>query len=275
MQPVRVGFLRRSRLTHRIRQPRRESVPPRLRRPSSILTAHSPKHLAGDDELLDLAGPLVQAEQPGVPAQPLDRYPPQVARPAVDLHRPVGHPADRLAREVLGARGRQAPVCAAVVGGGGFEDQRARPPGRSASRRAFPARAGTRRSGGRTGGGSPPRWPTRRPAAASTRRTARRCGCGRGRGNASPSRIPVPAVPDQPAPLNGSVPPPHPHNQITNLEDCRAKGNGAHLNRSSTVSPPAARSNRPSVSARCLAQTFSAPSASLSSMRPSSSSWAR
>jgi hypothetical protein len=38
-----------------------------------------PKHLLGDDELLDLAGAFVDPEQPDVAVQPFDRNPPDVA----------------------------------------------------------------------------------------------------------------------------------------------------------------------------------------------------
>ena len=61
---------------------------------SRLETAAS--ELAGDDELLDLAGSLVDAEQPCVPVEPLNGHAAHVARPAVDLHGAVGDPADHL-----------------------------------------------------------------------------------------------------------------------------------------------------------------------------------
>src|SRR5262245_40836293 len=59
------------------------------------------QHLTSDDDLLDLAGALVDAEQPGVAEEPLDRGLAQVARAAVHLDRPVRHATDHLAAEVL------------------------------------------------------------------------------------------------------------------------------------------------------------------------------
>jgi hypothetical protein len=62
------------------------------------------QHLARDDQLLDLRGALVDAEQAHVAVEALDRVVRDVAGAAVDLHRAVGDPADHLGGEVLAHR---------------------------------------------------------------------------------------------------------------------------------------------------------------------------
>src|ERR1022692_4294564 len=74
-----------------------------------------PEQFPGDHELLDLAGALVDPEQPDVAVQPFHRDAADISGPAVDLDRAVGDPAHGFAGEVL-RRGRgQPPVGARVV----------------------------------------------------------------------------------------------------------------------------------------------------------------
>src|SRR6266568_1722604 len=63
--------------------------------------------LLGDGELLDLAGALVDAKQPGIAEESLDRDSSHIAGAAVYLQRAIGHPADHLAGIVFRARGAQ------------------------------------------------------------------------------------------------------------------------------------------------------------------------
>src|SRR5664280_3804671 len=82
-------------------------------------------HLPGDDELLDLAGSLVDAKQARVAIEALDGDAPHVACAAVYLYRAIGDAPNRLAGEVLAAGGCHAPVRPAVVGAGTLEHERA------------------------------------------------------------------------------------------------------------------------------------------------------
>src|SRR5215831_6816895 len=77
-----------------------------------------------DDELLDLAGPLVDAEQADVPVDALDGHPAHVPEAAVDLHRPVRGPADHLGAEQLRHRRPDPAVLAGVEPLRGREHQR-------------------------------------------------------------------------------------------------------------------------------------------------------
>src|SRR3954452_21861271 len=69
---------------------------------------------ASDDELVDLAGALVQRGDPGVPQVLPDGGLVHVAVPAVDLDRGVRGPDGDLAREVLRHRRLQAVAFPAV-----------------------------------------------------------------------------------------------------------------------------------------------------------------
>src|SRR5687767_10259654 len=53
-----------------------------------------PERLSGDDHLLDLARALVDAEEPGITEEALDRDAAHVSGPAVHLDGPVGDAAD-------------------------------------------------------------------------------------------------------------------------------------------------------------------------------------
>jgi hypothetical protein len=79
----------------------------------------------GDDHLLDLAGALVDAEQPRVAEESLDGHPAHVAGAAVDLHRPVRDPSHHLAAEVLGGGRSHLAVGAGVVPAGDVQHQAA------------------------------------------------------------------------------------------------------------------------------------------------------
>ncbi len=81
--------------------------------------------MAGDDHLLDLAGPLVNPEEPGVTEEPLDGDPAHVAGAPVDLHGAVRHAPHHFAAEVLGGRRPHLAVGAVVEGAGGGQDQAA------------------------------------------------------------------------------------------------------------------------------------------------------
>ena len=84
--------------------PRREStssfnVLPQLRLPALLY------RFAGDDQLLDLAGTFVDAEQADVAVEPLDAVIGDIAGAAEDLDGAVGDAADHLAGEIFGGRG--------------------------------------------------------------------------------------------------------------------------------------------------------------------------
>jgi tellurite resistance protein TerC len=97
------------------------------RRRSGPLDAR--EHLAGDDELLDLGGPLVDPVQPGVAVEALDRDAAHVAEPAEDLDAAVGDPPEHLRAEQL-RRGRAlARVGPGVERLAGLEGERAPGPG--------------------------------------------------------------------------------------------------------------------------------------------------
>src|SRR5205085_10620725 len=83
------------------------------------------QHLPGDDELLDLARAFVDAEQPRVAVEALDRDAAHVARAAVDLHRAVGHAADGLRADVLRRRRPEPGVRAGSERPGALQHQRA------------------------------------------------------------------------------------------------------------------------------------------------------
>src|SRR5580658_2606760 len=110
-----------------MRGPRRALRGPRRGRVAAAGTADrsgwSAEHFAGDDELLDLAGALVDAEQADVAVEALDRDAAHVAGTAVDLHGAVGDAADGFAGEVLGSGRGQALVGARLVLVSGVQDQ--------------------------------------------------------------------------------------------------------------------------------------------------------
>src|SRR5260221_4239092 len=72
-------------------------------------------HRPPDQYLLDLRRPLVEAEQPCVAVEMLDRVIRHVAGAAEDLYRAVGDAADHLAGEVLEARRLHADIGAAIA----------------------------------------------------------------------------------------------------------------------------------------------------------------
>src|ERR1700677_680299 len=84
------------------------------------------QHLPGDDELLNLAGSLVDTEEARVAIEALDGDAPHVARATVYLYGAIGDAPDRLAREVLAGGGCHASVRAAVVGAGTLQHERTR-----------------------------------------------------------------------------------------------------------------------------------------------------
>src|SRR5687768_2524192 len=65
------------------------------------LSPRALEHVAGDDELLNLARALVEAEKPHVAIETLDDGLLHVARPAVDLHAAVGDAPDHFGRVQL------------------------------------------------------------------------------------------------------------------------------------------------------------------------------
>src|SRR5450830_1812387 len=81
-------------------------------------------HVAGNDDLLDLRGALVNAEQAHVPIKTLGRIFADVAGAAVDLHGAVGHAAAHLGGEQLAAGGLGGDVVAVVALAGGIEHHR-------------------------------------------------------------------------------------------------------------------------------------------------------
>src|SRR5262245_48434385 len=66
-----------------------------------------PHHGAGDDDLLDLARPLVDPEQADIPVEALDGIVGDIAGAAMDLDRAIGNTADHLAGEELAAGGKR------------------------------------------------------------------------------------------------------------------------------------------------------------------------
>ncbi len=67
----------------------RNNLHARRSRPSAPSAA---QHLPRDDRLPDLRGALVEPEEPHVAMEPRNRVLLDRARPATDLHRPVGDP---------------------------------------------------------------------------------------------------------------------------------------------------------------------------------------
>src|SRR5215471_2542933 len=65
----------------------------------------SANHIARDHELLDLAGPLVDAEEADVPIEALDSVVTDIAGAAMNLHRSIGHAPAHFRGKELGARG--------------------------------------------------------------------------------------------------------------------------------------------------------------------------
>ena len=74
--------------------------PPSPRPGHGVLTGLL-QHFAGDDQLLDLAGALVDAQGPDLAVQALHRAPRITPWPAVELHRAVHHALRRLGGEEL------------------------------------------------------------------------------------------------------------------------------------------------------------------------------
>src|ERR1700712_2898294 len=89
----------------------------------SAISAAPLQGLAGDDHLLDLAGALVDAEDAHVAVEPLDPMVGDVARPAENLHRPVGDAPHHLGGEILGRRGLHGDALAGVALAGGLQGQ--------------------------------------------------------------------------------------------------------------------------------------------------------
>ena len=85
-----------------------------------------PHHVSGDDELLDLAGAFVEAQQADVAVEALDCVFGHVAGAAVDLHGAVGDLADHFGAEQLAGRGFEGDVFAGVALARGFEHHAAR-----------------------------------------------------------------------------------------------------------------------------------------------------
>src|SRR5205807_4825185 len=83
-------------------------------------------HVARDDDLLDLAGALVETEQPDIAIEALDAVVGDIAGAAVDLHRPVGDTAGHLAGEQFTARRFGGDVLTGVAAGGSVEYHTAR-----------------------------------------------------------------------------------------------------------------------------------------------------
>src|SRR5215471_1860288 len=65
----------------------------------------SANHVARDYQLLDLAGPLVDAEQAHVAIKALDGVITDITGAAVDLHRSIRHAPAQFRGKELGARG--------------------------------------------------------------------------------------------------------------------------------------------------------------------------
>src|SRR5581483_105137 len=87
-----------------------------LRTPAPIQrSSTATQQVAGDHDLLDLAGAFVEAEDAPVAVEALDAVVGDVARAAENLHRLVGHAADHLAREVFGAGRFHGDVLARVA----------------------------------------------------------------------------------------------------------------------------------------------------------------
>ena len=140
-------------------------------------SALMPGHGAADDQLLDLGRALVERRHAGVAQVALDRVVVDVARAAVHLDR-------RVRRSSRPPRWRTAwrstsRWCSACPGpSASRRARRARAPPRSARpcRRSSPARAGRRRSGGRTACAPWSRRPTRRASPGRCPRSRRpRC----------------------------------------------------------------------------------------------------
>src|SRR5258707_4673465 len=73
------------------------------------------QHVAGNDQLLDLARAFVEPEQPDVAVEALDAEIGDVARAAMDLYRAVGDPAHHLAGEILAAGGFGRDALAGIL----------------------------------------------------------------------------------------------------------------------------------------------------------------
>src|SRR3954453_16869553 len=84
------------------------------------------QRLAGDYQLLDLAGPFVDPEQPDVAVEPLDPVIGDIAGAAEYLHRAVGDPADNLAGEIFGRGRLERDRLALVLEHGCLQHQRPR-----------------------------------------------------------------------------------------------------------------------------------------------------
>src|SRR5258708_2683375 len=84
------------------------------------------QHVAGNDQLLDLARAFVEPEQPDVAVEALDAEIGDVARAAMDLHRAVGDPAHHLAGEILAAGGLGRDALAGILPPCRVEHHRAR-----------------------------------------------------------------------------------------------------------------------------------------------------
>ena len=59
---------------------------------------------AGDDDLLDLAGAFIDAEDAHVAIEALNAIVGDIAGPTKDLHGPVGDPADHFRGIIFGSR---------------------------------------------------------------------------------------------------------------------------------------------------------------------------
>src|SRR5690242_2591052 len=85
-----------------------------------------PHHGAGDDDLLDLARPLIDPEQADIPVEALDGIVGDIAGAAMDLDRAVGDAADHLAGEELAAGGQCGDGLALLAPARGVQNHAAR-----------------------------------------------------------------------------------------------------------------------------------------------------
>src|SRR5919204_6289978 len=89
--------------------------------PSSLRRLHQ---VGPDDQPLDLAGALVEPEQPDITVDPLDGHLTHVATASVNLHGEIRYVANHFGAEQLGSRRRDPAVLSGDPESGGVTDQR-------------------------------------------------------------------------------------------------------------------------------------------------------